>query len=616
MDGVDVIRKSLETMPGTPGVYRMLDAQGGVLYIGKAKNLQKRVQNYLNIAQLTLRMQRAVVQTATLEILHARTEAEALLLEASLIKSLKPRYNILLRDDKTMPSLLLRGDHPFPALSKYRGAKVAPPHQLFGPFASVSDVEQTITMLQKMFLLRPCSDTYFASRKRPCLQYQIQRCSAPCVGKISAEAYQNNVAHAVEFLSGKSAGVKAKLIAEMEACSQAMEYEKAAQLRDRIALLTQRLSQQHYWDHELRDADVIAVVQEYGISAVSVLLFRSGQHFGNRSYFPAHAENASVEEVLSAFIGQFYQRHEVPPLILLNHTLAEAPELSEALALLAKRKVQLKQPKRGALQEIIASAERNAASSLAQRVRLIRDGSAHLKQLATLLGMQEDKEIHRLEIYDNSHISGTRAVGVMVVAGVQGFETAAYRSYTMPETLGGGDDYAMLRLMLARRLKRLVTETPVYQEEIWPDILIIDGGLGQLHAAQEVLATFELQDKIAVMAIAKGPNRDAGMEKLYLADGQVVSLPKNEALLYYLQRLRDEAHRFAITSHRQKRQKALTASGLSVIPGVGEKRRKLLMQHFGSLQLVAEASVEELASVQDIGPRVAQTIYNYLHGEK
>jgi excinuclease ABC subunit C len=602
MNGIDAIKHALKTMPTKPGVYRMLDAEGSVLYVGKAKNLKNRVSNYASPAGLSTRIMRMVEQTATMEIVIAQNEAEALLLESALIKKFQPRYNILLKDDKSFPYIAFT-HHDFPRLKKHRGAQKAGA-QYFGPFPSAGAVNQTLTVLQKAFLLRPCSDSIFKNRTRPCLQYQIKRCSAPCVGYVTPEQYAEQLAQAAAFLRGKNSDVQARLGNEMEAASAAMEYEKAAALRDRIKALTQIQHQQLLHAHGIKDADVITMMRDEEISIIQVAIFRSGQHFGHYSLFPKHQKDASNGEIMAAFMGQFYQRHTPPPDILVNHLPDDVAIMNDALTVRAERAVTVKKPQRGEKAQLMAQAEKTAEAALKRKRDSQASNQQHRVALAALFGLESAPE--RIEVVDNSHVMGSHAIGAMIVAGPDGFEKNQYRKFNMSDVTAG-DDVGMMREMLTRRFTRALKE-----DTILPDLFLIDGGKGQLNACASVMETLGLQH-VPLVAIAKGVDRHAGREWFFQKGRAPFQLPENDPTLHYLQRLRDEAHRFAITSHRNKRSKAISDSALDDIPGVGGHRKRALLRYFGSRRAVENATINELASAPGISHTLAETIYEYFH---
>jgi excinuclease ABC subunit C len=598
LPGLAALEAALPTLPLTPGVYRMLDARGDALYVGKARSLRRRVAAYTQLSRLPERLRRMVFETRGLEVVTTASEAEALLLEANLIKRLRPRFNIVLRDDKSYPWLVLTEDHPFPQIAKHRGER-RKGASYWGPFASAWAVKQTITALQRVFLLRTCRDTVFDARTRPCLLFQIKRCSAPCVRRISEEGYRELVREAKEFLSGGTPSIQRRLSAEMEQAAERLEFERAASLRDRIRGLT------HVQGHDrinldgVGDADVVALHQMAGQSCVQVFFFRGGRNNGNRPYFVTHAKQEQPpEEVLGAFLAQLYDDLPPPPLILVSHEPKDCPLLADALALKAGRKVEIHRPQRGDKREAI---ERRMAEGAAQ--------SELLNGVARVFDLPDPPE--RIEVYDNSHIMGTAAYGVMIVAGPSGFLKQHYRKYGIKEAKPG-DDFAMMREVFERRFARALKEDPGRDGGTWPDLVLIDGGAGQLSAAREILDDMGLDD-IALVAIAKGPDRDAGREWFHQPGREPFQLPPRDAVLYYLQRLRDEAHRFAISAHRAGRSKALTRSELDDIPGVGTALKRKLLNHFGSARGVRNAALEDLAKAPGIGEAVARKIYGHFH---
>ena len=622
--GVAVLRAQLRLLPGGPGVYRMIDRAGDVLYVGKARNLKKRVTSYTTIAKLPERLRRMVAETATLVVVSTHTEVEALLLESNLIKRLRPRYNITMRDDKSFPYILITGGDAWPQIKKYRGAR-SENGTYFGPFASAGAVNRTLGALQRAFLLRSCTDAVFASRTRPCLLYQIKRCSAPCVGRVSAEDYGALVRQATEFLAGRSQDIQRDLAQRMEAASTALEFEKAAIYRDRIRALSHIQAHQDVNTEGLADADVIAAHQAGGQTSIQVFFFRGGRNYGNRGYFPRHDKDAAAADVLGAFIGQFYDNKVPPPLILLSHPIAEAGLVAEALGQRAGHRVTLTAPRRGAKLKLVEHALRNAEEALARRVSESASQRRLLERLADAFGLDGVPE--RIEVYDNSHIAGTDAVGAMIVAGPEGFMKNAYRKFTIRTakrpgdagaddgpTITPGDDYGMMREVLGRRFARALKEDPERERGAWPDLVILDGGKGQLNTALAVLADLGI-DELPLVAIAKGPDRDAGRERFFLPDGRVMGFEPNDPVLYYLQRLRDEAHRFAIGSHRGMRSKAIGQSILDEIPGVGARRKRALLHHFGSAKAVARAGLDDLAAVEGISQAVAKKIYDHFNGD-
>jgi len=607
--GVAAIEAALATMPASPGVYRMLDAKGDALYVGKARSLKRRVTAYTQLGRLPERLRRMVTETATLEIVTTHTEAEALLLEANVIKRLKPRFNIVLRDDKSYPWLMLTEDHPFPQIAKHRGAQLRK-GSYWGPFASAWAVNQTVTAMQRVFLLRSCADTVFANRTRPCLLYQIRRCSAPCVGRISHDDYARLTAQAKAFLAGKSATVQKELAAEMELAAEALEFEHAAAVRDRIRALTFVQGSDVVNPASLQDADVIAAWQTAGQTCVQVFFIRGGRNNGNRPFFPTHARHEEPGEVLGAFIAQFYDDKPPPPCVLVNHKLREQELVAEALSLKAGRKVEILLPQRGEKHDVVQHAELNAREALERKLAESAGQAKLLEAVAQVFRLPATPE--RIEVYDNSHIMGANPYGVMIVAGTEGFTKAAYRKFSIRGPITPGDDFAMMREVLQRRFGRALREQAEGEKPGWPDLVLIDGGAGQLSAAREVLADLGVTD-VPLVAIAKGPDRDAGRE-WFFADGMApFQLPPRDPVLYFLQRLRDEAHRFAITTHRSGRSKALTRSELDEISGIGTARKRALLNHFGSARGVKMAGLADLEAAPGISRETARRVYAHFH---
>ena len=607
--GIEIIEEALATMPGNPGVYRMLDIKGDALYVGKARNLKKRVTSYTQLARLPERLRRMVADTAAMEIVTTHTEAEALLLEANFIKRLQPRFNILLRDDKSYPWLMLTEDHPFPQIAKHRGAQTRQ-GSYWGPFASAWSVSQTVQGLQRVFLLRTCADTVFANRTRPCLLFQIKRCSAPCVGRISGAEYQVLVDQAKAFLSGKSGAVQKELAAAMEEAAHNLEFERAAAIRDRIRGLSHVQGNDVINPASLTDADVIALHQAAGQSCVQVFFIRGGRNNGNRSFYPAQAKGDEAGAVLTAFVAQFYDDKPAPPLILLNHEPDEMALLGEALSLKAGRKVALLVPQRGEKYDVVRHAETNAREALERKLAESAGQGKLLAAVGELFGLADTPA--RIETYDNSHIMGTSAYGVMVVAGPEGFNKSAYRKFSIKSALTPGDDFAMMREVLQRRFGRALAENPDRDDPNWPDLVLIDGGAGQLSATQAVMEELGVAD-IKLVAIAKGPDRDAGREWFFTPGREPFQLPPRDPVLYFLQRLRDEAHRFAISTHRNARSKKLTTSELDDVPGIGSARKKALLMHFGSARGVKGAGLKDLEAVGGINRATARAVYAYFH---
>jgi len=608
--GVAAIRKTVKTLPVRPGVYRMLDAKGDVLYVGKARMLRNRVTQYTQVARLTKRLQRMVSQTRSMQIVTTNTEAEALLLEAQLIKRYRPPYNVLLRDDKSFPFILLREDHPFPQIRKHRGAR-RHKGQYYGPFASAGSVTRTLNALQKLFLLRSCTDTFLATRKRPCLLFQIRRCSAPCVGRVTPEDYAELVQDSKDFLAGKSSQVQQKLAVAMNAAAEAMDYELAAVFRDRLRSLTFIQGSQAIAAEGLGDADIFALACKGGTMCVQAFFIRGGNNWGHRSFFPAHTADVPEAEVLAHFLMQFYEEVPPPKQVLLDREVPEADLLCEALSERADRKVTIRVPKRGDHVRMIRQASRNAEEELDRHLAETSTQAKTMRALTETLELSEPPE--RIEVYDNSHVMGTNAVGAMIVAGPEGFRKNAYRKFNIkrPETVPG-DDFAMMREVLGRRFARLEKEDPDRSRGEWPDLLLIDGGKGQLSAVTETLECAGIHD-IPVVAISKGPDRNAGREVMHMPGGREITLPVNSSVLFYLQRLRDEAHRFAIGAHRQKRAKSMTASPLDEVPGIGPSRKRALLMHFGTAKAVRGAALEDLEKAPGISKGMARGIYDYFH---
>jgi excinuclease ABC subunit C len=608
--GVAVIEAALETMPGNPGVYRMLDAKGDALYVGKARSLKRRVTSYTQIGRLPERLRRMVSETVAMEIVTTHTEAEALLLEANLIKRLKPRFNIVLRDDKSYPWLMLTEDHAYPQIAKHRGAHTRK-GSYWGPFASAWAVNQTVTAMQRVFLLRSCADTVFASRTRPCLLFQIKRCSAPCVGRVTPDEYGKLVNQAKAFMSGKSGTVQKELAAEMEQAAEILEFERAAAVRDRLRGLTFVQGNSIVNPASVTDADVIAAWQTAGQTCVQVFFVRGGRNNGNRAFFPTHAKAEETPEVLSAFIAQFYDDKPPPPLLLINQELSEQDLIAEALSLKASHKVEISLPQRGEKRAVVLHAETNAREALERKLAESTGQLKLLEGIAQLFNLPATPE--RIEVYDNSHIMGTNPYGVMIVAGLEGFDKAGYRKFGIRGPITPGDDFAMMREMLQRRFTRALKEQAEGAPATdWPDLLLIDGGAGQLSAARDVLADLGVQD-VKLVAIAKGPDRDSGREWLHTDGMEPFQLPPRDPVLYFLQRMRDEAHRFAITTHRTGRSKAIHRSELDEIQGIGSARKRALLNHFGSARGVKMAGLTDLEGVPGISRETARRVYAHFH---
>ncbi len=607
--GHEVIQDCLKTLDGSPGVYRMLNAASEVLYVGKARNLKARVSNYARPSGHSGRIARMIHETASMMFLTTRTELEALLLEQNLIKQLKPRYNVLLRDDKSFPNILISAEHPFPQIKKHRGKK-SEKGAYFGPFASAGAVNRTLNQLQKVFLLRNCSDSMFESRTRPCLQYQIKRCSAPCVGKITAKSYGTLVADATRFLDGKTTSVQADLAKSMNAASEAMEFERAAALRDRIRALTQVQQSQGINPQSVTEADVVALHLEHGQACVQVFFIRGNQSWGNRDFYPRTGSGAEEPEILEAFLTQFYDDKEPPRLILLSHPVDNPDLVTEALSIRARRKVELAIPSRGEKAELVENATRNARESLARRMAESTTQNKLLAGLAEAFDL--DAPPTRIEVYDNSHIQGTNAVGGMIVAGPEGFLKSQYRKFNIKSDAGANsDDFGIMKEVLTRRFERLLKEDPERKTEMWPDLLLIDGGAGQVSAVAGILSEFGVDD-IAMVGVAKGIDRDAGKEEFHRPGEPPFALKMNDPILYFVQRLRDEAHRWAIGAHRAKRAKGLSATPLDDIPGIGAARKRALLAHFGSAKAVARAGLSDLQAVEGISDAMAKVISDHL----
>ena len=607
--GVAAIRNVLATLPARPGVYRMQDARGEVLYVGKARALKQRVTNYTQVTRLTKRLQRMISQTRSMTIVTTRTEAEALLLEAQLINRFRPPYNVLLRDDKSFPFILLREDHAFPRVQKHRGARRAK-GQYYGPFASAGSVTRTLNALQKLFLLRSCSDSFFANRSRPCLLYQIRRCSAPCVGRIEPDAYAVLVADAKQFLAGKSTGVQARLGKQMSDAAEAQDYELAALYRDRLRALTYIQGSQTVHAEGLGDADIFALAGKGGAICVQAFFIRGGQNWGHRAFFPAHTNEVPEEEVLSSFLVQFYEDMPPPKRILVDRELPDAALLCEALGAQAGSKVAIERPQRGDRARLIEQARRNAEEALDRRMAESTTQGKLLRELAEVFELAAPPE--RIEVYDNSHIMGTSATGAMIVAGPEGFARTSYRKFNIKSAITPGDDFGMMREVLERRFARLEKDDPDRAGGEWPDLLLIDGGKGQLSAVCEIMENAGVHD-IPVIGVAKGPDRNAGRETFHLPNGREITFPPNNALLFYLQRLRDEAHRFAIGTHRAKRAKSLTSSTLDEVPGIGPNRKRALLMHFGTARAVKGAALDDLERAPGISKAMARLLHDYFH---
>ncbi|ESR23200.1 Excinuclease ABC subunit C [Lutibaculum baratangense AMV1] len=615
LKGPGVIADFVTRLPKGPGVYRMLNEEGEVLYVGKARNLKARVSNYARFGGQSNRIARMISETAGMEFVSTRTETEALLLEANLIKRLRPRFNVLMRDDKSFPYILITRDHEAPQIVKHRGARNRK-GDYFGPFASAGAVNRTLNALQRAFLLRSCTDSVYESRTRPCLLFQIKRCSGPCTGEISPADYGKLVEEAEAFLSGKSGAVRQDLSELMEAASRAMEFERAAVYRDRLSALSHVQGHQGVNPKGVEEADVFAVHQEGGQSCVQVFFFRTGQNWGNRAYFPKADKSFGPEEVLESFVAQFYDDKQPPRLVLLSHDLEDEALMAEALATRAGRKVEVATPKRGEKRELVEHALSNAKEALGRRLAESASQGRLLDGLADTLGLEGRPE--RIEVYDNSHIMGTNPVGAMIVMGEEGFAKGQYRKFNIKSAaLTPGDDYAMMREVLTRRFSRLVKEreegvSDKGEDVPEPDLVVIDGGPGQLAAAREVMVELGVDD-IPVISVAKGPDRDAGLETFHMPGREPFKLPPRDPVLYFIQRMRDEAHRFAIGSHRARRKKAMGQNPLDEIAGIGPTRKRALLHHFGSAKAVSRAALEDLQAAPGISSAMARQIYDHFH---
>ena len=610
--GHAVIKGYLRSLDERPGVYRMLDARAEVLYVGKARNLRKRVASYAKPTGHSSRISRMIAATASMMFLTTETETEALLLEQNLIKQLRPKYNVLLRDDKSFPNILVTDDHPFPQIRKHRGLR-SEKGRYFGPFASAGSVNRTLNQLQKAFLLRNCTDSMFESRSRPCLLYQIRRCSGPCVGLISQADYAALVEDAALFLTGKSTRVQEHLAREMAAASAAMEFERAAALRDRIRALTNVQASQGVNPQGVEEADVVALHQEGGQACVEVFFIRANQNWGNRAYFPRTGAGAEPAEILEAFLGQFYVNKTPARQILLSHAIEDADLMEAALGRALGRRVTIAVPQRGEKAALVEHAARNAREALARRMAESASQIALLEGLAAAFGLEAAPE--RIEVYDNSHIMGAHAVGGMIVAGPDGMVRSQYRKFNIRSTdLTPGDDFAMMREVLTRRFSRLAREDPDRQGDAWPDLVLIDGGAGQVSAAAQALAELGIDD-VAILGVAKGVDRDAGKEEFHRPGQPPMALGHKDPVLYFIQRLRDEAHRFAIGAHRTRRAAQTRATPLDEVPGVGAARKRALLAHFGSAKAVARAGLADLRAAPGISSALAETIYGFFHGD-
>ena len=608
--GHEVIQSYLKTIDTSPGVYRMLDGESRVLYVGKARNLRARVSNYARPSGHSARIARMISNTASMMFLTTKTETEALLLEQNLIKQLKPKFNVLLRDDKSFPNILVTADHDYPQIKKHRGAKKEK-GAYYGPFASAGAVNRTPNQLQRVFLLRDCSNAMFESRTRPCLQYQIKRCSAPCVGKVSPEEYRQSVKDAEKFLCGKTTDIQARLAGEMNAASEAMEFERAAATRDRIKALTQVQTAQGINPKGVSEADIIALHMQDGQACVQVFFIRANQNWGNKDYYPRVGADVDAAEVMEAFIGQFYDLRDPPPQLILSNEIENPDLMADALSGKLGRKVELLVPRRGEKAELVDGALRNARESLARKMAETATQTKLLRGLAEAFDLPASPE--RIEVYDNSHIQGAFAVGAMIVAGADGMMKNQYRKFNIRgDELTPGDDFGMMKEVLTRRFKRLIKEDPDRKQGHWPDLLLIDGGAGQVSAVASIMREFGVED-IAMVGVAKGVDRDAGKEEFHRVGARPMALRHNDPVLYFVQRLRDEAHRFAIGTHRAKRAKAVGATPLDDVPGVGAARKRALLAHFGSAKAVGRANLNDLKAVDGVSDTLAETIYAYFH---
>ena len=608
--GHELIQDYVKKLDSSPGVYRMLDAQARVLYVGKARNLKNRVSNYARLSGHSARIARMISETTQMMFLTTKTETEALLLEQNLIKQLKPRYNVLLRDDKSFPNILVTTDHDFPQIKKHRGAKKEK-GAYYGPFASAGAVNFTLAQLQRVFMLRNCSDAMFETRTRPCLQYQIKRCTAPCVGRISASDYAESVSDAQRFLSGKSTQIQETLAKQMATASEAMEFERAAALRDRIRAMTQVQTSQGINPRTVPEADIIALHIDGGQACVQVFFIRANQNWGNRDFYPRIAPDHSPAEVMEAFVAQFYDTKEPPRQLILSHDIDNADLVQEMLSEKLGRKVDIVVPQRGEKLELVSGAMRNAKESLARRMSESATQAKLLRGLADAFDL--DAPPNRIEVYDNSHIQGSNAVGGMIVAGPEGFMKNQYRKFNIKgDDITPGDDFGMMKEVLMRRFSRLLKEDPERQSTAWPDLLLIDGGAGQVSAVAEILKELGVDD-IAMVGVAKGIDRDHGKEEFYVTGKPVFALQRNDPVLYFIQRLRDEAHRFAIGTHRAKRAKAFVANPLDEIAGVGAARKRALLAHFGSAKAVSRANLLDLKAVDGVSGALAEKIYDFFH---
>lgn len=625
LSGADIINAFVKRLPNNPGVYRMFNSDGDVLYVGKARSLKKRVSNYARGVGHSNRITRMIGETATMEFVVTRTETEALLLEANLIKRLRPRFNVLLRDDKSFPYILLSGNHRAPGIFKHRGARTRK-GEYFGPFASAGAVGRTINALQRAFLLRTCTDSVFETRTRPCLLYQIKRCSGPCTHEVSDEDYAELVGEAKAFLSGKSQTVKDHLAAAMQAASAELDFEHAAVYRDRLSALSHVQSHQGINPQTVEEADVFAIHQEGGMTCIQVFFFRTGQNWGNRAYFPKADSSLGPAEVLGAFLSQFYDDKPCPKLVLLSESVEEQSLIAEALSSRASHRVHVNVPQRGEKKELVDHALTNAREALGRRLAETSSQARLLKGLAETFGLPHTPR--RIEVYDNSHIMGTNAVGGMIVAGPEGFVKNQYRKFNIKSTdITPGDDFGMMREVIERRFSRLVKEhgepEPVTSTETleavndafpaWPDVILIDGGQGQVGAVRQILGELGISQLVTAIGIAKGVDREAGRERFFVEGKQAFTLPPRDPVLYFIQRMRDEAHRFAIGTHRARRKKEMVANPLDEISGIGPTRKRALLHHFGTAKAVSRAAIEDLMQIDGISEAMAKTIHDHFH---
>jgi excinuclease ABC subunit C len=625
LQGPDVIQAFVKRLPNGPGVYRMFNAKGDVLYVGKARSLKKRVANYAQGRVHSNRIARMVRETAHMEFVTTRTETEALLLEANLIKRLRPRFNVLLRDDKSFPYILVTGDHPAPAIFKHRGAR-ARKGEYFGPFASAGAVGRTINALQRAFLLRTCTDSVYEGRTRPCLLYQIKRCSGPCTGEISLPDYAELVQEAEDFLSGKSQKVKSHISQAMQQASEDLDFERAAVFRDRLSALSHVQSHQGINPRSVDEADVFAIHLAGGLACIQVFFFRTGQNWGNRAYFPKADPQLSAGEILGAFMSQFYDDKPIPKQILLSEEVEEQSLIAEALSLKGERKISISVPQRGEKKELVDHALSNAREAHGRQIAETASQARLLQGIQETFGLE--RKPRRVEVYDNSHIMGTNAVGAMIVAGPEGFAKNHYRKFNIRSTdITPGDDFGMMREVMERRFSRLIKEHPLETATdqssgdddsdaplpAWPDLILIDGGQGQMTAVREILDSLGIRDKVTAIGVAKGMDREAGRERFFMEGKQPFTLPPRDPVLYFLQRLRDEAHRFAIGSHRQRRKKEMVKNPLDEIGGIGPARKRALLHHFGTAKAVSRAALTDLRAVDGISEAMAISIYNHFH---